>query len=185
MTTASAGFEEGKHMKKIVLTFGLLSGALSAAMMFATVPFMDRLGFDRGIYYGYTAIVISFLFVYFGIRSYRDNVLGGRISFGKAFQAGILITLISCAFYVGAWLIIFYKITPDFSHKYAAYVVESARQNGASQAEIDSAARQGEEMQAILANPVTNAAVTFTQPFPVGLLITLISAAVLRKQEAA
>ena len=83
-------------MKKVVLTFGLLSGVLSSAMMFATVPFIEAIGFDRGVFVGYTAIVISFLFVYFGIRSYRDNVLGGQMTFGKGFQAGILITLISC-----------------------------------------------------------------------------------------
>ena len=33
-------------MKKTVLTFGLLSGGVSAAMMFATVPFIDRIGFE-------------------------------------------------------------------------------------------------------------------------------------------
>ncbi len=69
-------------MKKVVLTFGVLSGVLSAAMMAATVPFIEAIGFDRGVVVGYTAIVTSLLFVYFGIRSYRDNVLGGHISFG-------------------------------------------------------------------------------------------------------
>ena len=75
-------------MKQVVVTFGLLSGAVSAAIMSATMPFAEAIGFDRMIVVGYTAIVISFLFVYFGIRSYRDHVLGGLISFGKAFQAG-------------------------------------------------------------------------------------------------
>ena len=60
-------------MKKIVLTFGLLSGVLSSAMMLATMPFMDRIGFDRGAVIGYTAIVLSFLFVFFGIRAYREQ----------------------------------------------------------------------------------------------------------------
>ena len=150
------------------------------------MPFIDTIGFDRGIFFGYTAIVISFLFVYFGIRSYRDNVLGGRITFGKGFQAGILITLISCVFYVGAWLVMYYTFIPDFVDKYAAYVVEDKRASGASQAEIDEMrCKQGEDMKEMLENPLMNAAVTFTEPFPVGLLVTLISAAVLRKQEAA
>jgi len=172
-------------MKKIVLTFGLLSGVLSAALMFANMLFINSIGFDRGLYLGYTAIVISFLFVYFGIRSYRDNVLGGRITFAKGFQAGILITLISCLFYVGAWLVTYKQFFPDFADKYAAYVVEDKRASGASEAEIDSIRKQTEEMKVMLANPFMNAAVTFTEPFPVGLLVTLISAAVLRKQEAA
>jgi hypothetical protein len=61
-------------MKKTVLTFGLISGALSSLMMVATVPFEDKIGFDKGEFVGYTIIVLSFLLVFFGIRSYRDNV---------------------------------------------------------------------------------------------------------------
>jgi len=170
-------------MKKIVLTFGLISGALAATLMTANMLFIDSIGFDRALYVGYTVIVISFLFVYFGIRSYRDNVLGGRISFAKGFQAGILITLISCLCYVGAWLVTYNQFFPDFPDKYAAYMVEDKRASGASQAEIESTIKQGEDMKKMLDNPLINAAVTFTEPFPVGLLITLISAAILKKQE--
>jgi hypothetical protein len=167
-------------MKKTVLTFGLLSGVVSATLMTANMAFVEGIGFDRGLYIGYTVIVISFLFVYFGIRSYRDNVLGGRISFAKGFQAGILITLISCVFYVGAWLVTYPVFFPDFGEKYVAHMVDEQRANGASQAEIDQTMKQGEDLKKILDNPFTNAAVTFTEPFPVGLLVTLISAAVLR-----
>jgi hypothetical protein len=167
-------------MKKTVLTFGLLSGALSAALMFVNMQFLDRIGFDRGVVVGYTVIVISFLFVYFGIRSYRDNVLGGLITFGRGFQAGILITLVSCVFYVVAWLFVYYNFMPDFGDKYAAYLVADVQAKGGSQAEIDEMIKQGEQAKAMLKNPLINAAVTFTEPFPVGLLITLISAAVLR-----
>ena len=171
-------------MKKIVLTFGLLSGVLSAILMTANMLFIDSIGFDRGVVVGYTVIVISFLFVYFGIRSYRDDVLGGRISFAQGFQAGILITLISCFIYVGAWLFTSRQFFPDFVDKYSASLVEQKRASGASQAEIESAISEGEDMKKMLANPFINAAVTFTEPFPVGLVITLISAAVLRKKEA-
>ena len=167
-------------MKKVVLTFGLLSGLLSTLMMLANMSFIDSIGFDRGVVVGYIAIVISFLFVYFGIRSYRDNVLGGQITFGKAFTAGLLITLISSAIYVGTWLVEYYTIFPDFGDKYAASLVENVRAKGGSQAEVDDMIKRGEEAKAMLANPLTNAAVSFTEPFPVGLLITLISAAVLR-----
>jgi hypothetical protein len=172
-------------MKKIVLTFGVLSGVVSAVMMAATIPFVEAIGFDRMLIVGYTSIVISFLFVYFGIRSYRDNVLGGQISFGKGFQAGILITLVSCVFYVSAWLVLYYNVIPDFADKYAVYLVEDQRAKGASQAEIDEVVDQSEQMKAMLENPLINAAVTFTEPFPVGLLVTLISAGVLKKQKAA
>ena len=119
-------------MKKIVLTFGLLSGVVvgrhdgrdDAVRRSASAS-------TAMLVVGYTVIVISFLFVYFGIRSYRDNVLGGQITFGKGFQAGILITLISCVFYVGG--VAGDRIThfmPDFADKYAAYLVEDQRASG-------------------------------------------------------
>ena len=168
-------------MTKIVLTFGLLSGAVAAVMMFLTLPFAERIGFDRAVYVGYTTIVISMLFVYFGVRSYRDNVLGGRMNFGKAFTAGMLITLISSACYVAAWLVMYYGFMPDFANQYADYLVEQARTPGATQAEIDAAIRQGEQARQWLANPLINAAVSFTEPLPVGVMVTLISAAVLKK----
>jgi hypothetical protein len=171
-------------MRKIVLTFGLLSGAVSTVMMFATIPFMERIGFDRGMVIGYTSIVIAMLFVYFGIRSYRDNVLGGAITFGSAFKAGLLITLVSCFCYVAAWLVLYYQFIPDFGQRYAAYLVDGARAAGRSQNEIDAMVKQGDDLVKLLDNPLTNAAVTFTEPFPVGLLVTLISAAVLRKPRA-
>jgi hypothetical protein len=167
-------------MKKVVLKFGILSGAVVVVLMGVNTIFSEQIGFDRAVLSGYTAILISFLFVYFGIRSYRDDVLGGEITFGTGFNVGILITLISCAFYVAGWLIIYYNFMPDFGEKYGAYLVEKMRASGASQVEIDATIKQGKDMIAMLKNPIINAAVTFTEPFPVGLLVTLISAAVLR-----
>ena len=170
-------------MKNTVLKFGVISGVVAAALMFTTTFFVEQIGFDRGVYVGYTGILISMLFVYFGIRSYRDNVLGGQITFARGFNAGILITVISCLFYVGMWLIVYYTLMPDFGDKWGAYIIETARAKGASQAEIDAAIQQAKQAKTMLENPIINAAVSFTEPFPVGLLVTLISAAVLRKQE--
>ncbi|HXN21676.1 MAG TPA: hypothetical protein VOA41_02915 [Candidatus Dormibacteraeota bacterium] len=64
-------------MKKTVLTFGLISGAVSAAMMLATMPFADKIGWDKGEILGYTVIVLSSLMVFFGVRSYRENAGAG------------------------------------------------------------------------------------------------------------
>src|SRR6267378_4757729 len=114
-------------MKKTVLTFGLISGVISSLMMVATVPFADRIGFDKGAIVGYTAIVLSFLLVFFGIRSYRDNVGNGQITFGKAFAVGISITVISCIFYVVTWEILYFNFLPDFMDKYSVYIVEKLK----------------------------------------------------------
>jgi hypothetical protein len=96
-------------------------------MMVATLPFLDRIGFDKGEFVGYTAIVLSFLLVFFGIRSYRDNVGNGQITFTKAFAVGISITLISCTLYVMTWEILYFNFLHDFMDKYGAYLIEKPR----------------------------------------------------------
>jgi hypothetical protein len=172
------------QMKKVVLVFGLISGAISSAMMFLTLPLMHTgaVNFKNGEVIGYTAILLSFLLVFFGIRSYRENA-GGVISFGRAFSVGILITLISCVFYVASWEIIYYKVMPDFMDKYATHVVDTMREKGASDAAILAKQTEMEKMKEMLRNPLINAAMTFIEPFPVGLVVTLVSAAILRKRK--
>jgi uncharacterized membrane protein (DUF485 family) len=169
-------------MKKIVLTFGLISGAVSSAMMLITLPFIDRIGFDRSEVIGYTTIVVSSLVVFFGVRSYRDNVAGGAVTFGRAFGVGLMITLISCACYVITWEFIYFNLTPDFADKYAAYAMDRARAAGASAQALEATASQMRQFKEMLDRPLMNAAVTFVEPFPIGLLVTLISAAVLRRK---
>lgn len=169
-------------MKKTILTFGLISGAISSLMMVATVPFVDRIGFDKGTYVGYTAIVLSFLLVFFGIRSYRDNAGGGQITFAKAFAVGISITLISCVFYVVTWEILYFNFMRDFMDKYSAYAVGKLQAAGASAAMVQAKAEELKKYKEMYENPMFNAAVTFLEPFPIGLVITLISSAVLRKK---
>ena len=169
-------------MKKTVLTFGLISGAIMALTMFATLPFIDRIGFDKGAIVGYTSMVLAFLLVFFGIRSYRENVGGGTITFGRAFAVGILITLISCICYVVAWEIIYFNFMPDFVAKYGAYMVEKARASGASPEAIQAQVAQMKKFKELYDNPFINAAFSFLEPLPVGLIITLLAALILRKK---
>jgi hypothetical protein len=169
-------------MKKTVLTFGLISGAISSLMMVATIPFADKIGFGHSYVVGYTTIVLSLLLVFFGIRSYRDNVGNGQITFKKAFAVGISITLISCIFYVVTWEILYFNFLPDFMDKYGAYMIEKLKASGAGPAAIQAQIEQVKKYKEIEDNPFLNAAMTFIEPFPVGLAITLISAAVLRKK---
>jgi len=167
-------------LKKIILTFGLISGALISLMMGLTVPFQDKLG--HGYLIGYTTIVLSMLLSYFGIRSYRDNVGNGQITFGKAFAVGISITIISCLCYVVTWEIIYFNFMPDFMDKYGAHVIEKMQASGATAAAIQQKSEEINKLKVMYKNPLFNAAMTFIEPFPVGLVITLISAAILRRK---
>jgi len=169
-------------MKKTILTFGLISGAISALMMVATMLIADRIGLDRGLIVGYTAIVLSFLLVFFGIRSYRDHEGNGHITFARAFAVGISITLISCLCYVAAWEILYFNFLPDFMDKYGAQVMAKLKASGASPAALQAQLEQLKRYKELEDNPFTNAAMTFLEPFPVGLVMTLISAAVLRRK---
>jgi hypothetical protein len=169
-------------MRKTILTFGLLSGAVSALMMSVTMAFSDRIGIDRGYVVGYTTIVLSCLFIYFGVRSYRDNVSGGTITFARAFGVGIAIGVISCLCYVVAWEIIYFNFMPDFLDKYNAYAIAKLKASGASAAVVQHQIEANDHMKVLYANPLFNAALTFIEPFPVALLVTLISAGVLRKK---
>jgi hypothetical protein len=168
-------------MKKTVWTFGLISGAIMALFMITTLPFANAFD-EHSLIIGYAGIVAGFLLVYFGVRSYRDNVLGGRIGFGRAFTVGLLIATIGSICYVATWEVLYYKFMPDFYSRYAQSAVDQARKNGASETEIAKTRATLEEMTKNAANPVWVAATTFVEPFPVGLLIALVSAGVLRRK---
>jgi hypothetical protein len=169
-------------MKKIVLTFGLISGAITSLTMVAIVPFARRIGFDKGAVIGYTSIVLSFLLVFSGIQSYRNNAGDGQITFSRAFAVGISITLISCACYVVTWEILYYSVFPDFWDRYGAHLIDKLRAAGASPAAIQARLQQVSRYKELYKNPLFNAAMTFIEPFSIGLVITLISAAILRRK---
>ena len=171
-------------MQRIVLRFGLASSALLIALTAVMMPLCLRgtIDFDNMELLGYSAMVLSFLFVFFGVRSYRDNVAGGTIGFGKAFQVGILITLVTCAVYVVAWQITYYGFIPDFFDRYSEYVLARMRADGAAEAAVQAKAAEMAGLAKLYVNPLFNALITFLEVFPVGLIVTLVSAAILRRK---
>ena len=174
-------------MKKIVFTFGLISGGILSAMLLITLPFQDAIGFEKGEIIGYSSMIAAFLLIFFGVRSYRDNVAGGTVRFGRAFAVGALIAIVASVCYVITWEVVYFKFAPDFLTKYQAHILEKARTAGESEEAI---ARKRVEMEAfaeMYKNPAINAAITFVEPLPVALIVALVSAGVLsrrRKGEA-
>ena len=170
-------------MKKIVLKFGLIAGGIFVLMMVTAMPFVDQIGFANGEIIGYTSLLVAFVFVFFGIRSYRENVGNGYITFGRAFKVGILITVIASLCYVISWQIVYHGFMPDFGEKYSQYMIEKLRTAGASPEQIANEVAKMDRIWAIRKNPVYDFLITFfVEPFPTGLVITLISAAILRKR---
>ena len=165
-------------MRKVVLTFGLIGGGLLALMVLATAPFHDQIGFDRGVYVGYTTMVVAFLMVYFGVLSYRDNVAGGAITFGRAVQVGALISLIIMVCYVAVWQVVFYNFMPDYFDKYGAHIIAQAKQAGEPEAVIAEQMQQMAEFKEMFKNPLIFAAFGLIEPLPVALVFTLVTAGI-------
>jgi hypothetical protein len=170
-------------MKRIVLTFGLISGAILSVMMLATLPFLDRIGFDRGEIIGYTSMVVAFLLIFFGVRSYRDNVAGGTIGFGRAFAVGALIAVVASLCYVATWEVIYYRLAPDFGPKYQAHILDKARRNGESEEAIAQKKAEMERFIELYRNPAINVGITFLEPLPVAMVVTLVSAGILSRRK--
>jgi uncharacterized membrane protein len=169
-------------MKKTVLTFGLISGAILSAMMLITLPFHDAIGFDRGMIVGYTTMVLGFLLIFFGIRSYRDNVAGGTVRFGRAFSVGLLIGAVASLCYVATWQVVYFNFQHDYLKKYQAYTLEKARAEGETEEAIALKKAELEKFEKMYQNPVINAAFTILEPLPVALVIALVSAGVLSRR---
>src|ERR1700728_5439405 len=117
-------------MKKTVLTFGLIAGLIISVLMNAALLLANKIGSGHSMALGYTIMVASFLLIYFGIRSYRDNTLAGQISFGRAFACGILITLISSVCYVVMWEVLYFNFMHHFMDSYFAAQIRKLQSAG-------------------------------------------------------
>jgi amino acid transporter len=170
-------------MKKTVLTFGLIAGAILSAMMLLTIPFGTKIGWDHMEVVGYTTMVLAFLLVFVGVRSYRDNVAGGTISFGRAVAVGALIVAIASVCYTATWQVIYYGgLAGDFQKVFHAQMVERAKTKGGTPEEIAARIAEADRFVANYQNPAVNVAFTLLEPLPVGLVIVLVSAGILRRK---
>jgi hypothetical protein len=169
-------------MKKTVLTFGLICGLIMSVLMDGSVLLAGKIGSGHSLILGYANLVASFLLIYFGIRSYRDNTLDGHISFGRAFACGILIALITCVCYVATWEILYFNFIFHFMDSYFAAQIHKVQASGFDPATTAARVAAIQRSQQLYQNPFVNMAYTFMEPLPVGLVITLISAAMLRRK---
>ncbi|MCC7466678.1 MAG: DUF4199 domain-containing protein [Saprospiraceae bacterium] len=169
-------------MQNTVLRYGLYSGALAASLMvFTTVFYSRNMDFENGQYIGYAGILLSMLFVFLGVRAYREQN-GGALSFGKGFQVGLLIVLISCLCYVITWMIVYETVLPDFLDKYSEFMMAKLRSAGATEAEISRQSAEMQQFKEMYANPFVRFGLTFLEPFPVGFLVALLTALAMRRK---
>lgn len=166
-------------MKKVIWKYGLLAGAILAALMFLTIPFVDTIG-DMGIVLGYTTMIIGFMMIFFGIRAYRDREAGGKVTFGRALLIGLAITAIGSLCYVAAWEVISNKYMPDFADKYSARIMAKARAEGMPEAELQATQKKMDEFTKSYRNPWYRMSMTLLEPLPVGVILSLVASGMLR-----
>jgi hypothetical protein len=169
-------------MRRAVIIFGSISGAIAVALMAATLPYVRSGNLHKADFIGYSSMALSALVVFFGIRSHREKEGAGRITFGRGFLVGVLIALIGSACVVVAFQLFYFWLVPDYGDKFAACMVEKAREDGGTAEDIEKARSQAAMFKRLYDNPVTNAGVSFATSFPVGFAAAAISAAILRKR---
>lgn len=170
-------------MKKIVLKYGLISGLIvSLFMMIGMLICHKNPDFEGSMILGYASMLVAFSFIFIGIRTQRNQYGNGSITFGKAFTTGLYIALISSTLYVLTWLVVYYCFMPDFMDKYVAHALEQAAKKGASPAELEKMTAEMASYKDMYRSPVGVILLTYMEILPLGLLVTLISALILKKK---
>lgn len=172
-------------MKKIILTYGGIAGVIvTAFMLVSTLMHFNNPESQPSMIIGFTGMFIAFTFVFLGIKNFRDKQNQGVISLGQALKIGALISVIASTCYVGVWLIEYYCFFPDFMEKYTAIELKNAQQSGLSGAELLAKKQELNMYAQWYKNPLMVILMTYVEILPLGLVIALISALILKKKPA-
>ena len=171
-------------MKKIIWICGVIAGIISVSWgVVCEALLSDSLSLNTRMIFGYATMILAFSLIFVGIKNYRDTHNNGQITFGKALGIGLLITLIASTVYVVIWMIDFSYFIPDFGEKYQAQAIAEMKASGVSAAEIQ---KQSAEMATMMAkykaSPTFRAMFTYLEIAPVGIVISLIAALILKKK---
>jgi hypothetical protein len=172
-------------MTPIVLRYGIIAGLIVSVpwvVYMLTLPADGHM--NHSMLLGYTLMIVAFSMVYVGVRQYRDRTLGGAIGFGRALLLGLGISTLASLIYVIGWEICMAFSKYDFIAAYSKFMLDDARSHGAGPAQMQQAATQAADFARVYRNPLYRAAFTFIEIFPVGILVSLVSAAVLRSRKA-
>ena len=157
---------------------GLVVGLSMVASFWATDGQMPH-GW-LGMAVGYATMLVAFSAVFVGIKHQRDVAGGGVIRFWPAFGMGLGISFIAALFYVGAWELVQATIVDDFAGSYGASVIAAEKAKGIDPAALAKLTAEMEAFKTQYADPMFRLPMTFAEIFPVGVLVSLISALVLR-----
>ncbi len=175
-------------MQKNSLVFGAIAGVIVSTFMATSMAMMscgsgDMDGGSTSMIIGFSAMAVAFSFIFVGIKNFRDKQNGGTITFGKGFLLGLFISLIASTMYVITWGVEFHFFMPDFIDKYSAMQVKQLHESGVTGAKLDEAVKEIETANHNYKHNIFFFALyTYAEILPVGILITLISALILKRK---
>ncbi|MBT1689397.1 DUF4199 domain-containing protein [Dawidia soli] len=170
-------------MKRNVLIFGSILGTILAVNgLFMCTRCYNHPEFESHDTLGYTALIVVLSLIFFGTRNYRNKQLGGSITFVQALKTGALIALLGSTIYVALWLPYYYLVIPDFMDKYVIHVMKNAERSGATAAELADTASYMKKFQENYKSPLFVVLASYAEVLPIGLVVALISALVLKKK---
>lgn len=169
-------------MKRIVFAYGLIAGTIIlGASYLVFIVLGDQFSHSQNELFGYLVMIIGLSLIFVGVKQYRDKYLGGVIKFGKAFMVGFYIALIASTLYVVNWEIYMQRAgSQDFITSYQNSIIEKMKESGATEAEINAQIEQNEYYAKIYNNAFFRILITYSEILPAGLLISLLSAALLK-----
>lgn len=168
---------------RYALIYGALSGAIVIAVIVAGLAF-DLPSHLQSEWFGYLVMLVALSLIFIGVKRYRDVECGGVIRFGRAFALGLGIATVAGVIYVAGWETYQAFSKDDFIAGYNAGVLRDMCASGANASELAAMEAQLGELAQNYRNPLWRIPMTFAEIFPVGLLMALISAAVLRNPRA-
>lgn len=168
-------------MKKLILTYGIIAGLIVSAMLIFTFSGASN-DFEHSELIGYTTMIIAFATIFIAIKSHRDTALAGTITFGNAFKIGLGITTVATLVYIISWFIISNTIAKDFMADYFQHSVEQLKASDLTETEIAAQIEEMKNFQELYKNPIVKFGMTFLEIFPVGFIVSLISALLLKRK---
>jgi len=168
-------------MKNTILKYGFYS-AISLAVLFVIGFAIDtKSGYVASEIFGYASMIISLLFVFVGIKHFRDKVNNGLVTFGKALLMGLFISLIAALAFGIIDLIYITYINPDFATEYYAHSIEQFR-NTLSEVDFKVKLAELESQKELFMNPFFSFLLMSITVFMIGFIISLISALILQRK---
>jgi hypothetical protein len=161
------------------LVYGGIAGAIIIGIALIVIG-LDLPKHFETPWFGYLVMLVALSLIFVGVRRYRDSECGGVVSFGRAFKLGLAMALVAALIYIAGWELYLALSGKDFMAEYSGAMIESMRADGASAAAMEAAQAEMRDFGAKYRNPLFRVPITFAEIFPVGFIVALVSAALLR-----